>query len=93
MSPKATERGAEVANPKGLTEGLLFSEDYNPPVSFAASPLYTRGPFYVVPQRKLGHFYKCSTLTQNAAARKPARSAHSAAGTAWRVLRTPAAPK
>ena len=44
MSPKATERGAEVANPKGLTEGLSFSEDYNPPVSFAASPLCTRGP-------------------------------------------------
>ena len=26
------------------TEGLSFSEDYNPPVSFAASPLCTRGP-------------------------------------------------
>ena len=58
MSPKATERGAEVANPKGLTEGLSFSEDYNPPVSFAASPLYTRGPFLHKNTQKSTYFFK-----------------------------------
>ena len=33
--------------PAGQTEGLSFSTHYNPPVSFADSPLYTRGPFPV----------------------------------------------
>ena len=36
----------EVANPKGLTEGLPFSEDCNPPVSPSASqPPLHKGAF------------------------------------------------
>ena len=31
--------------PAGQTEGLSVPTHYNPPVSFADSPLYTRGPF------------------------------------------------
>ena len=33
--------------PAGQTEGLPLSMQYNPPVSSADSPLYTRGPFPV----------------------------------------------
>ena len=33
--------------PVGQTEGLSLSTHYNPPVSSADSPLYTRGPFPV----------------------------------------------
>ena len=43
--------------------------------------------------RCAGKDHPQKTLEKNAAARKPAKSAISAAGMAWRVSRMPAAPK
>ena len=46
MSAKQT-KGAWGWHGEAVTEGLSLSKHYNPPVSSADSPLYTRGPFPV----------------------------------------------